>query len=313
MRVWPNGANIERGDDKAPIPADLAPDELTPAARRGIARAVARSARAARDGSRLRPARARPERAVRSVRTARASAPTAKEKPKRASLFASMDPSTITLSEALALLSLPRVVGQDGDGGEITAQNGRYGPYLKKGTDTRSLGSEDQLFTVTLADAEALFAQPKQRRGRVAKPPLADLGVHPESGNVGPGARRSVRAVRHGRYDERVGPGAAPIRSRSRSSRVLNCCERAARAPATKRSVKKAAKRAAKKSTVKARKSTAKKATAKKTAAKKTAKHAEKVAGKATLSSEAAGEPQGEPAMPEEEPAASSAPFIPRE
>ena len=84
--------------------------------------------------------------------------------------------------EALQLLSLPRVVGVDTDGEEITAQNGRYGPYIKKGTDSRSLGAEEQLFSVTLPEAQAIFAQPKQRRGRVAKPPLADLGPHPESG-----------------------------------------------------------------------------------------------------------------------------------
>ena len=68
------------------------------------------------------------------------------------------------------------------EGEEITAQNGRYGPYLRKGTDSRSLESEDQLFTVTLAEAEAVFAQPKRGRGRAAKPPLAELGPHPESG-----------------------------------------------------------------------------------------------------------------------------------
>ena len=173
-----------------------------------------------------------------------------KEKPKRASLFASMDPATITLQEALALLSLPRVVGNDAEGGEITAQNGRYGPYLKKGTDTRSLGSEDQLFTVTLADAEALFAQPKQRRGRVAKPPLADLGAHPESG-------AAVRVL-DGRYGPYVTDGttnASVPRGTDPESITLEqgielLRERAARAPATKRTVKKAAKRAAKKSTV---------------------------------------------------------------
>ena len=105
-----------------------------------------------------------------------------KEKPKRASLFASMEPDTVTLDEALQLLALPRVVGVDADGEEITAQNGRYGPYIKKGTDSRSLGAEHELFTVTLEQAEAIFAQPKQGRGRVAKPPIADLGPHPESG-----------------------------------------------------------------------------------------------------------------------------------
>ena len=73
-----------------------------------------------------------------------------KKKPPRASLFSTMDPDTVTLDEALQLLSLPRVVGADGAGVEITAQNGRYGPYLKKGTDSRSLESEEQLFSITL-------------------------------------------------------------------------------------------------------------------------------------------------------------------
>ena len=78
------------------------------------------------------------------------------------------------------LLSLPRVVGADKDGAEITAQNGRYGPYLRKGTDSRSLESEDQIFNITLEGAEAIFAQPKQRRGQ-AKPPLAELGTSPDT------------------------------------------------------------------------------------------------------------------------------------
>ena len=104
-----------------------------------------------------------------------------KDKPKRASLFASMQPDTVTLDEALALLALPRVVGVS-DGVEVSALNGRYGPYLKKGEDSRSLDAEEQLFTVTIEQADALFAQPKRRRGRAAKPPIADLGPHPESG-----------------------------------------------------------------------------------------------------------------------------------
>ncbi len=105
-----------------------------------------------------------------------------KKKPKRASLFASQTPETVTLEDALKLLSLPRSLGDDSEGREILASPGRYGPYLKRADgDTRSLAAEDQLFTITMAEAEALFAQPKQRRGRQQKPPLAELGEHPDT------------------------------------------------------------------------------------------------------------------------------------
>ena len=91
---------------------------------------------------------------------------------------------TVTLEEALRLLSLPRVVGTDPESGdEITAQNGRYGPYLKKGTDSRSLTDEEQLFTVTLEEALKIYAQPKQRgRSAAAAPPLRELGEDPSTG-----------------------------------------------------------------------------------------------------------------------------------
>ena len=79
-------------------------------------------------------------------------------------------------------MSLPRVVGADVDGVDITAQNGRYGPYLKKGSDSRSLESEDQLFSITVEEAQAIYAQPKQRGRAAAKPPLKDLGADPASG-----------------------------------------------------------------------------------------------------------------------------------
>src|SRR6478609_3866515 len=104
-------------------------------------------------------------------------------KPRTASLFKSMTLDTIDLSTALRLLSLPRVVGNDpADGGEITAQNGRYGPYLKKGTDSRSLASEDALFDVTLEEALGLYAQPKTRgRTAAAAPPLREVGTDPVS------------------------------------------------------------------------------------------------------------------------------------
>jgi DNA topoisomerase-1 len=104
-------------------------------------------------------------------------------KPKTASLFQIMTINTLTLDEALQLLSLPRVVGADpADGVEITVQNGRYGPYLKKDKDTRSLADEEQLFTITLDECLALLAQPKTRGRGQAKPPLKELGDDPATG-----------------------------------------------------------------------------------------------------------------------------------
>ena len=100
-------------------------------------------------------------------------------KPKTASLFQTMTFERVTLSDALQLLSLPRTVGIH-DGVEVTVQNGPYGPYLKRGEDTRNLGNEEQLFTVTLDDCVALLAQPK-KYGRAAKPPLAEFGKDPVS------------------------------------------------------------------------------------------------------------------------------------
>ncbi|MGO1637748.1 type I DNA topoisomerase [Ancrocorticia populi] len=103
-----------------------------------------------------------------------------KPKPRTASLFSTMDPETVTLEQALSLLSLPRTVGQL-DGEDVLAANGRYGPYLKKGSDSRSLTSEEQIFSITVEEAKALFDQPKQRRGATTKEPLKELGVDPVS------------------------------------------------------------------------------------------------------------------------------------
>ncbi|WP_028050570.1 type I DNA topoisomerase [Cellulomonas sp. URHD0024] len=103
-------------------------------------------------------------------------------KPRTASLFKSMSLQSVTLDDALLLLSLPRVVGVDPESGaEITAQNGRYGPYLKKGTDSRTLASEEALFTTTLDEALAIYAQPKRGRGATSAPPLRELGDDPTS------------------------------------------------------------------------------------------------------------------------------------
>jgi DNA topoisomerase-1 len=107
------------------------------------------------------------------------------EKPRTASLFKSMKPEAVTLAQALELLTLPRVVGTADDGEEIIAQNGRYGPYLTKGKDSRNLGAdaESRLLTITVAEALELFKQPKQFRGRgQARPPLATFGADPVSG-----------------------------------------------------------------------------------------------------------------------------------
>ncbi|MDN3935206.1 MULTISPECIES: type I DNA topoisomerase [unclassified Arthrobacter] len=104
-----------------------------------------------------------------------------KAKPRTGSLFASMTVDSVTLDEALQLMSLPRVVGQDAEGTPITVQNGRFGPYLKKGTDSRSIGSEEEIFTITLEQALEIYSQPKQRGARAAVPPLAEFGPDPVS------------------------------------------------------------------------------------------------------------------------------------
>lgn len=88
---------------------------------------------------------------------------------------------TITLDDALKLLSLPRVLGTNSSGEEITIQNGRYGPYLKAGTDSRTLTSEEQLFSLSLDEALEIYSKPKERRRGVAKPPLKELGKDPGS------------------------------------------------------------------------------------------------------------------------------------
>jgi DNA topoisomerase-1 len=102
-------------------------------------------------------------------------------KPKTASLLSTMNLDTITLDDALQLLSLPRVLGTNSAGDEITVQNGRYGPYLKAGADSRTLTSEEQLFSINLDEALEIYSKPKERRRGVAKPPLKELGVDPGS------------------------------------------------------------------------------------------------------------------------------------
>ncbi len=170
-----------------------------------------------------------------------------------------MSLDTITLDDAVTLLSLPRVVGTDAEGVEITAQNGRYGPYLKKGTDSRSLASEQQLLTITLDEALAIYAQPKQRGRAAAAAPLKELGNDPVSG--------APVVVKAGRFGEYVTDGEYNATLRKDDSVEAITIERAAELLAERRA-RGPAKKAAKK--------TAKKSTAKKTAKKTTKKAAKK-------------------------------------
>ena len=105
-------------------------------------------------------------------------------RPRTASLFKTMTLERITFEDAMQLLSLPRSVGMDDDGVEVTVYNGRFGPYLKRGSDTRSIEKEEQLFTITLDDCLYLLSQPKRRGQRAPKPPLKELGKDPETGKV---------------------------------------------------------------------------------------------------------------------------------
>ncbi|SIR94765.1 type I DNA topoisomerase [Williamsia sterculiae] len=210
-------------------------------------------------------------------------------KPRTGSLFKSMDIASVTLDDALLLLSLPRVVGTDpASGDEITAQNGRYGPYLKRGTDSRSLTTENQIFDITLDEALKIYSEPKRRGRAAAAPPLRELGTDSVSG--------SPMVIKDGRFGPYVTDGETNASLRKgddvasitpeRGMELL--AERRARGPAKKRAKKAPAKKTAAKKTA-AKKTAAKKApakaTAKKTPAKKTA--AKKTAAKKTAAKKA--------------------------
>jgi DNA topoisomerase I len=186
-----------------------------------------------------------------------ASSKAKKAKPRTGSLFKTMEIASVSLDDALRLLSLPRVVGNDPTSGEeITAQNGRYGPYLKKGTDSRSLGKEEDIFTVTLDDALKLYAEPK-RRGRQAAasaPPLKELGNDPVSGKP--------MIVKDGRFGPYVTDGEYNASLRKSDSVDALTDERAAELLAEKRAKGPAPKRTTR------RKAPAKAGTAKRSTAK---------------------------------------------
>ncbi|MEU8649275.1 type I DNA topoisomerase [Streptomyces sp. NPDC048737] len=279
LRVGRYGPYIERGEkdsenhQRADVPEDLAPDELSveyaeellakpsgdfelgadPQTGRQII------ARAGRYGPYV--TEVLPEGTPKTGKNA--------VKPRTASLFKTMSLDTVTLEDALRLMSLPRVVGTDAEGVEITAQNGRYGPYLKKGTDSRSLQSEDQLFTITLEEALEIYSQPKQRGRAAAKPPLKELGQDPVS--------QKPVVVKDGRFGPYVTDGETNATLRSGDSVEEITPERGYELLAEKRA-KGPAKKTAKKAPAK-KAAPAKKTAAKKTAAK-TATAAKKIATK---------------------------------
>jgi DNA topoisomerase I len=177
VRVGKYGPYLERGEDRQTLPEGIAPDELTPERAEEI---LAQAGQEHILGDH--PESGHPI-AVRSGRYGPYVTELLEgdEKPRTASLLKTMSPESVTLEDAVRLLTLPLTLGES-DGEEVVAANGRYGPYVKKGKESRSLETEEQLFTVTLEDALALLAQPKARGRRAAAPPLKELGDDPVSG-----------------------------------------------------------------------------------------------------------------------------------
>ncbi len=184
VRVGRYGPYLERDGQRANIPEDTAPDELTPEFAAELLSRPSGDKILGTDPATGRTIVAKAGRFGPYVTEQLGDDAPASAKPRTASLLKSMDLDSVTLDDALRLLTLPRTLGEI-DGEPVTVQNGRYGPYVKKGTDSRSLENEEQMFTVTLDEAGELFAQPKPR-GRAARaaaaPPLRELGDDPASG-----------------------------------------------------------------------------------------------------------------------------------
>jgi DNA topoisomerase-1 len=227
-RVGKYGPYLERGEDRGAIPDDVAPDELT----------VAKATELIDDQSKgdkilgtdpdsglvvlARTGRFGPYVQLGELEEG------SKAKPRRASLFKAMSIDNLSLDDAIKLLSLPRVVAVDDAGVEIQALNGKYGPYIKRGDDSRSLDSEDHLFTVTREEALALLAEPPRRRGQQrAATPLKELGEDPES--------KKPVTVRSGRYGPYVTDGVVNASLRKSDDPETISLERAAELLADRR------------------------------------------------------------------------------
>ncbi|TVZ00036.1 type I DNA topoisomerase [Trebonia kvetii] len=273
VRVGRYGPYLERDGERANVPEDLAPDELTPE----------KAEELLSEPSGDKPLGSDPESGHQLVAKAGRFGPYvtevlpegAKDKPRTASLLKSMTLDTVTLDDALKLLSLPRTLGEV-DGEPVTVQNGRYGPYVKRGAESRSLATEEDMFTISFDQAKALLAEPKPRgRGRAAAaPPLRELGNDPASGKP--------MVIKDGRFGPYVTDGETNASLRKgdevatitveRAAELLADRRAAAPAPRAKRTTAAKPKAATTKATTTKKAATTKKATtAKKPAAKKSA------------------------------------------
>jgi DNA topoisomerase I len=266
-RVGKYGPYLVRGEQKANIPEDTVPDELTVERAIELLEAPSGDRELGVDPGSGLPVLAKAGRYGPYVQLGELE-DGAKEKPRTASLFKTMTLERLTLSDALELLTLPRVVGVDpADGEEITAQNGRYGPYIKKGSDSRTIDNEELLLTITLEQALAILAEPKRRRGQKASTALKELGDDVVSGKP--------MVVKDGRFGPYVTDGETNASLRKgdtveditpdRGMELL--AERRAKGPTTKK--KATRKKAAAKKRAPAKKAGAKKAGARKAAATK--------------------------------------------
>ena len=243
------GPYLVHGEDKASIPEDLPLDELTIERATELLEAPSSDRTLGEDPETGHPVLVKAGRYGPYVQMGEHDTDS-KTKPKTASLFKTMSPETVTLDEALLLLTQPRTVGEHPeDGKPIMAQNGRYGPYVKWDKETRSLEDEQEIFTIDLDAAVALLAQPKKRGGRKAAAPLKEFGDDPNTGKL--------IVLKNGRFGPYVTDGETNASLRvvdsvdtiTHDRAVELLAERRAKGPAKKRKAapKKAAKKPAKK------------------------------------------------------------------